>query len=50
MKSSYLLILMLYFELPILSKYISISYKFKTFERRYLSYKTKTFLEEYFKN
>ena len=50
MKIFYFLILILYLSTPIFGKAISIPFKFKSFERRYISYHTSKFLEEYYKN
>ena len=43
------LILIIFLSVQIFSKKISIPFKFKNIERRYLSYRTKTFLDEHFK-
>ena len=45
-----LILLIVYLNFPIYSKLISIPFKVKHNQRRYLSYKTKTFLGEYYKN
>ena len=50
MKSFYFLLLILYFEISISTKTISVPFKFKSIERKYLYYRTKTFLDEYFRN
>ena len=50
MKSFCFLLLMLNLNQIILTQIISIPFKFKNKIRKYLSYKTKTFFEEYFKD
>ena len=44
------LLLIILLNVKIFTKKISIPFKFRKIERRYLSYKTKTFLNDYFKN
>ena len=48
MKLFFFLLLILYFSQQIYSKVISIPFKYKTFDRKYMFYHTKKFLEEYF--
>jgi len=45
-----LLSIIIFLNVKIFTKKISIPFKFRKIERRYLHYKTKTFLNEYFKN
>ena len=46
----YLILLIVYLNITINSKIISIPFKFKQNQRRYISYNTKTFFDEYYKN
>ena len=50
MKFFYFLILILYLSTRIFGKAISIPFKFKSPERRYISYSTSKFLDEYYNN
>ena len=50
MVAFYFILLILYLQISINTKSVSIPFKFKSFERRFLSYDTKKFLKEYIKN
>ena len=50
MKPFYIILLILDLIQPYFTQIISVPFKFKPIERRYLSYRTKTFFEEYFNN
>ena len=50
MKPFYIILLILDLIQPYFAQIISVPFKFKPIERRYLSYRTKTFFEEYFNN